>query len=67
MSSKTKEQEEIQTNPFLDWARIVRRLHSHKDTVKTIKWWRSKKAKEIWGTKEARLRRNALKEILKRG
>jgi len=64
MTSKTKQQENRAGNPYLEWARIVRRLHSYKDTAKTIRWFKSKKAKEIWGTPGARLRRNALKEIL---
>jgi hypothetical protein len=65
-SIKTKQKEQTdELNPYLDWARIVCRLHNKKKVKQTIKWWRSKKAKQIWGTKGARLRRNALKKILK--
>ena len=61
-----KERKNMETNPYIPWARTVYRLlRTEKEMIKTIKWWKSKKAKLIWGTKRTRLQRNALKYVLK--
>lgn len=55
----------IDTSAIKQWADTLHKLIGTKELKKTLKWWKSKKAKSIWGTDRARAHREALKEKLK--
>ena len=51
-------------NPYNEWARIVLRTTPRKQAIRLLKWWKSRSAKQVWGTKIARLKRQALRQQL---
>lgn len=65
--SNMKQHEHIPDN-LINWATTVNRLLGNKKEMRrTIRWWKSKNAKAIWGTKGARLRRWSLRKALVEG
>lgn len=50
---------------FIPWARTVIRLTPNINQLKAlIRWYKSKKAKELWGTEKARYFRQAIKYVM---